>query len=626
MTRILLTLGALLFIVTTAMAGQAPQSAKPTKAQIQTADLFIAIRDKNVAATKAALARGADPNSPNWLGMTPLMWAAMRGNPQIADLLLAKGAKLEAGSIYGTAFSFALVGRQEKMALHLLGKGAKIGNGRIDRASPLMLAASNGFLPLTQRLLKKKAAPNEQDTDGATPLIWAARNGQTATAEALLKAGAKINMQDSHGKTALMYAATNGQASTVALLLKRHAAINIADKSGATALLLAARYSGDPAVIGSLLAHGADSAAKDSLGATPLSLCVARGYEDATALLRQVGASGSLQPSAAPAPMLTRPAVEKSLTLLQTGLKTFSKGVQCSSCHHQGLGMMALGTAQQRGFAVDKALIGSTLKQMGEEGKMMAPLVHQALQGGDAAKLAPAVDIGDNAIATGYMMGGLIANGIPANPGLAETALFLATQQKADGHWEYGFERGHLQSSYVMTTALALNVLRAYGPKESPEKLASSFTRAKNWLLNVPAPNSEDRASRLLGLFWAGATAEERQQSLQELLAAQRADGGWSSSPSASSDAFVTGLALYALHIGGELPTDAPAYRRGIRFLLRTQDEDGSWYVNKRANPANTYFDAGFPHGESQFTSFAATCWATMALALVDSPPQTAHR
>jgi hypothetical protein len=36
--------------------------------------------------------------------------------------------------------------------------------------------------------------------------------------------------------------------------------------------------------------------------------------------------------------------------------------------------------------------------------------------------------------------------------------------------------------------------------------------------------------------------------------------------------------------------------------------------VNKRAFPANNYFDAGFPHGESQYASFNGTCWATMAL------------
>jgi hypothetical protein len=51
-----------------------------------------------------------------------------------------------------------------------------------------------------------------------------------------------------------------------------------------------------------------------------------------------------------------------------------------------------------------------------------------------------------------------------------------------------------------------------------------------------------------------------------------------------------------------------------VNYLLDTQQEDGSWFVNKRAIPANNYFETGFPHGESQFISYGATCWSTMAL------------
>jgi hypothetical protein len=35
------------------------------------------------------------------------------------------------------------------------------------------------------------------------------------------------------------------------------------------------------------------------------------------------------------------------------------------------------------------------------------------------------------------------------------------------------------------------------------------------------------------------------------------------------------------------------------------------------------YFDAGFPGGEDQFISYAATCWASMAIALA-LPPKSA--
>jgi len=106
------------------------------------------------------------------------------------------------------------------------------------------------------------------------------------------------------------------------------------------------------------------------------------------------------------------------------------------------------------------------------------------------------------------------------------------------------------------------------------------------------------------------------QNAMRELLAAQRADGGWADLASMKeSSAFATGESLVALHEAG-LPVSAPAYQRGVRFLLDTQQEDGSWYVKTRALALQPEFDAGFSHGTDQFISSAGTSWATMALTL----------
>lgn len=42
-----------------------------------------------------------------------------------------------------------------------------------------------------------------------------------------------------------------------------------------------------------------------------------------------------------------------------------------------------------------------------------------------------------------------------------------------------------------------------------------------------------------------------------------------------------------------------PTYEKGVRFLLGTQLEDGSWYVVSRAVPIPAYFDKRVParHG-----------------------------
>jgi hypothetical protein len=103
-------------------------------------------------------------------------------------------------------------------------------------------------------------------------------------------------------------------------------------------------------------------------------------------------------------------------------------------------------------------------------------------------------------------------------------------------------------------------------------------------------------------------------------LKTQRDDGGWAQLDSLKSDAYATGSALVALHQAGALPTTDPAYQRGLKFLLATQQDDGSWHVKSRSKPFQLYFESGFPHGKDQFISLAASSWATTALVLALPP------
>src|SRR5437667_9864718 len=114
---------------------------------------------------------------------------------------------------------------------------------------------------------------------------------------------------------------------------------------------------------------------------------------------------------------------------------------------------------------------------------------------------------------------------------------------------------------------------------------------------------------------------------MRQLRGTQRPDGGWSDLPSTPSTPYATGKSLVALQIGGLSASD-PAYERGIKFLLRTQQEDGSWYVKTRALGFQPYFDASFPHGYDQWMSAAGASWATMALALAlpETGPVTGSR
>ena len=83
---------------------------------------------------------------------------------------------------------------------------------------------------------------------------------------------------------------------------------------------------------------------------------------------------------------------------------------------------------------------------------------------------------------------------------------------------------------------------------------------------------------------------------VESLRHQQRNDGGWAQLPTLGSDAYATGEALYALARFLKDPMADPAWRRGLRFLLETQEEDGTWHVARRAFPFQPTMNSGFPH------------------------------
>ena len=118
--------------------------------------------------------------------------------------------------------------------------------------------------------------------------------------------------------------------------------------------------------------------------------------------------------------------------------------------------------------------------------------------------------------------------------------------------------------------------------------------RATAWLRVAKPITVEDRAFRLLGLTWGGAEADVRREAAKELVALQRADGGWSQRAELQTDAYATGLAIYALkESGSELPSAAGD--RASQYLRSTQRADGSWYVRSRSAEVPAVLRRRFP-------------------------------
>jgi mono/diheme cytochrome c family protein len=220
----------------------------------------------------------------------------------------------------------------------------------------------------------------------------------------------------------------------------------------------------------------------------------------------------------------------------------------------------------------------------------------------------------NNATDFGYQSFGLIANHRPASTTSDQWVHHLAVIQAADGRWPAFLPRPPIQGSEVSTTALAIQAIRHYGWPGRKAEFDAAVDRSRKWLWAVKAESTEDAAYQLLGLHWAGEPAEKLADLAKALLSQQRLDGGWAQLPKLESDAYATGQALYALSRGARHPTTSRDWQQGLRFLLGTQYDDGSWHVVSRAYPFQPTMDSGFPHGRDSWISAAGTSWAVLAM------------
>jgi squalene-hopene/tetraprenyl-beta-curcumene cyclase len=149
-----------------------------------------------------------------------------------------------------------------------------------------------------------------------------------------------------------------------------------------------------------------------------------------------------------------------------------------------------------------------------------------------------------------------------------------------------------------------LSKLRKYLKENSPPDL-----HHKTWLLWA--------STKLDGLM----TPAEREATVKELLALQRADGGWAlpslgtwkrrdgtaNDKDAPSDGYATGLVVYVLRQAG-LPATDEKVQRGVKWLQTNQRASGRWYTRSLNND------------KAHYITNAGTSFAVLALAACETP------
>jgi ankyrin repeat protein len=236
----------------------------------------------NTEAIRELLAREGDArpdvNAAQGDGMTALHWAAFLDDIELAKLLVEAKANVEVET-------------------------------RVDKISPLMLAARNGSAPMIRLLVEAGAWVNRPTETGATPLMAASMTGDVDAVRVLLDAKADVSGREwHHGQTPLMFAAWENRPDVIRLLVERGAHTELSttvlplkevrtdgegnfvrgrgsEQSGAnsamggmTALLFAAR-DGNLEAVQALVEAGADiDRVSGGDASTPIVIAIANGH------------------------------------------------------------------------------------------------------------------------------------------------------------------------------------------------------------------------------------------------------------------------------------------------------------------------------------------------------------
>lgn len=323
-------------------------------------------------------------------------------------------------------------------------------------------------------------------------------------------------------------------------------------------------------------------------------------------------------------PTRIRSSVERAVPLLEAGSAGSADQRECFTCHSQAVPVFALTAAARSGFRVDP-------KNLERQIEHTVTHLQRGYEGYTAGK-----GQGGQVLTAGYALWTLDVARHPPDETTTAVAQYLQEYQKDQSHWSHHGDRPPTSGSDFTATFVSLRGLLKYSPSSQAEPTAVRRRTITDWVRSRKPLETEDHVFRLLliellkrdaaqvsaGENFAAGSAESPVADLDalaamaaaELLQLQRADGGWGQKPDMDSDAYATSTALMALQEDGTRTVQDLALRRGIEFLLSTQQDDGSWHVRTRAKPIQTYFESGFPHGEDQFLSISATGWSVVAL------------
>lgn len=288
--------------------------------------LHFATEKDHLDVAELLLKKGADINAQDSMGMTALHWAIDRQQKGVVEFLLTNKARVDLQDEQGqTPLHLTVWNRNTDLAELLISHGAPLETKNKYGDTVIVSAATNGRTDLFDLLFAKGA----KYTDKTIPLHRAVQNGHLETVSSILAHGADVNAGDDQGTRALHFAAKACQMDIVETLLAHGADINIKDNDGETPMDRFAQSSCRNEKLANLLReHGAQMsiwgatglgaydevakllkndrhlvAAKDRGGQTPLHIAAGCGHLSIVRLLLHEGADVNARDRSATTPL-----------------------------------------------------------------------------------------------------------------------------------------------------------------------------------------------------------------------------------------------------------------------------------------------------------------------------------
>ena len=265
-------------------------------------------------------------------------------------------------------------------------------------------------------------------------------------------------------------------------------------------------------------------------------------------------------------------AIDKSLPYLEQAGVTWMEKRGCVSCHQVPFMLWSLSAASENGFKVDRDKLQQWQDWSTQVRNFVKPNQKDDLD--QKETLAANIDT-MNAL--------LLAIQGDSQPDWRATfSEALIDNQQDDGSWKAcGQLPAQKRPGRETTRVTVLWTLLALAKEgQEPKDLKSAFELADQ---SQDAVSTEWWVARLLLADQWGAS--DRENYRNELLSRQREDGGWGWLSDDPSDALATGMALYAVELTAQSQQSDEAAEideasgRAVRFLLSTQNENGSWNV-----------------------------------------------